>query len=287
MLQAARSAPSLLREAVDRVTGFLRGQFNPDGGAVNRSGRSDLYYTVFALQGLLALGAEPPVGQIGAFLRSFGDGDGLDMVHRACLARCWACVPEGLSEDGVAERLLQHIEGCRSADGGYAARPAAVTGTAYHCFLAMGAYEDLGRPMPAPEGLVRCLDGLRTDDGAYANEHQLRSGSTPATAAAAVLMRCMGVPVPPEVGEWLAARCCADGGFAAAPGVPVADLLSTATALHALAGMGISLERVKEPCLDYLDSLWTGRAFRGHRADAFEDSEYTFYGLLALGHLCS
>jgi hypothetical protein len=246
-----------------------------------------LYYTVFALQGLLALQAEPPVGQVVAFLRSFGGGDGLDMVHRACLARCWACVPEELSEDGLAEHLLQHIEGCRSADGGYAARPAAATGTAYHCFLALGAYEDLGRPMPAPEGLVRCLDGLRTGDGAYANEHHLRLGSTPATAATTVLMRRLGVPVPHEVGEWLAARGHADGGFAAGPGVPVADLLSTATALHALAGMGVSLERVKEPCLDYLDSLWTGRAFRGHQADAFEDSEYTFYGLLALGHLCS
>ena len=287
MLQAARSAPNLLREAAGRVAEFLRGQFNPDGGARNRSGRSDLYYTVFAMQGLLALQAEPPMGQVVTYLRTFGGGEGLDTVHQACLARCWACVPEGHSEDGVAERLLQHIEGYRSADGGYAARPAAVTGTAYHCFLALGAYEDLGRDMPAPEGLVHCLDGLRTEDGAYANDRHLRLGSTPATAAAAVLLRRLSVTVPHEVGEWLAARCHGDGGFAAAPGVPVADLLSTATALHALAGMGIPLEPVKERCLDYLDSLWTGRAFRGHQADEFEDSEYTFYGLLALGRLSS
>jgi hypothetical protein len=64
-------------------------------------------------------------------------------------------------------------------------------------------------------------------------------------------------------------------------------LLSTATALHALAGMNVSLEPVKEPCLDFLDTLWTGRAFRGHPADDVPDSEYTYYGLLALGHLSS
>ena len=287
MLQAARSAPNLLRDRADRVVEFLRGQFNPDGGARDRSGRSDLYYTVFAMQGLLALQAEPPMERVVSFLRSFGGGDGLDMVHQACLARCWACVPEGLPEDGVAERLLQHIERCRSADGGYAARPDAATGTAYHCFLALGAYEDLDRPTPAPEGLVRCLAALRTDDGAYSNDRHLRFGSTPATAAAAVLMRSLGVPVPDGVGEWLAARWQMEGGFAAGPGVPVPDLLSTATALHALAGMGIPLDWRTERCLDYVESLWTGRAFRGHRADDVEDSEYTFYGLLALGHLCS
>ena len=61
MLQAARSAPDLLRDAGDGVVEFLRGQFNHDGGAKNRSGKSDLYYTVFALDGLAAMGVEVPV----------------------------------------------------------------------------------------------------------------------------------------------------------------------------------------------------------------------------------
>ena len=65
----------------------------------------------------------------------------------------------------------------------------------------------------------------------------------------------------------------------------VPDLLSTATALHALATAGVSLAEIKEPCLDFLDRLWTGRAFRGHLTDDVEDCEYTYYALLALGHL--
>ena len=63
------------------------------------------------------------------------------------------------------------------------------------------------------------------------------------------------------------------------------DLLSTATALHALTGLHVSLSAIKEACLDYVDSLWTGRAFCGHWADDVTDSEYTYYALLALGHL--
>ena len=65
------------------------------------------------------------------------------------------------------------------------------------------------------------------------------------------------------------------------------DLLSTATALHALACLSIATVTLREPCLQFVDSLWTGRAFRGHWADEVEDCEYTYYGLLALGHLSS
>ena len=50
--------------------------------------------------------------------------------------------------------------------------------------------------------------------------------------------------------------------------------------------MQADLSAVKEPCIDFVDSLWSGRgSFHGHWADDELDSEYTFYGLLALGHL--
>ena len=75
------------------------------------------------------------------------------------------------------------------------------------------------------------------------------------------------------------------GGFRAMPGAPIPDLLSTATALHALAGLELSIGPAVEPTLDFVDTLWSGRAFYGHWAEDILDCEYTFYGLLALGHL--
>jgi hypothetical protein len=157
----------------------------------------------------------------------------------------------------------------------------------YQCFLAWGAYQDLGGELPNPEGLERCLGHLRTGDGGFANEPSLKIGTTPTTAAGAVLMQELGLPVPQVVGDWLLARCHEHGGFLAVPDAPFPDLLSTATALHALAGLNVSVTEVREACLDFVDSLWTGRAFRGHQADNVEDCEYTYYGLLALGHLSS
>lgn len=287
MLRAASSAPSRLLEANPRVAEFLRGQFNEDGGAQDRSGNSDLYYTVFALDGLLALGVDPPVEAARSYLSRFEDGERLDLVHRACLVRCWAALPGKALDDERRRRLASLIEAHRSADGGYSSRADAATGTVYGCFLALGAYQDLGAEPPAPQGLVRCLGMLRAADGAFAGERGLELGTTPATAAAVILLSELGEPVPPTLGQWLLARCQAEGGFLATPRAPFPDLLSTATALHALARMGVSLDAIREPCLDFLDSLWTGQAFRGHWADSVADSEYAFYALLALGHLSS
>jgi hypothetical protein len=64
------------------------------------------------------------------------------------------------------------------------------------------------------------------------------------------------------------------------------DLLSTATALHALAALHADIDHLREPCLDFVDTLWTSTGgFYGSWADDTLDCEYTYYGLLALGHL--
>ena len=55
MLQVARLAPKLLGDAAESVTTFLRSKLNDDGGFADRSGASDLYYTVFGVESLFAL----------------------------------------------------------------------------------------------------------------------------------------------------------------------------------------------------------------------------------------
>ena len=86
--------------------------------------------------------------------------------------------------------------------------------------------------------------------------------------------------------DWLLERCRPEGGFFATPVAPLPDLLSTATALHALAGLHADLGSIRESCLDFVDTLWTSRGgFHGSWADDVLDPEYTYYGLLSLGHL--
>ena len=95
----------------------------------------------------------------------------------------------------------------------------------------------------------------------------------------------MQSPVPADAVTWLLARSHPKGGFSATEDAPMPDLLSTATALHALSGQHVSVEHLKEQTLDFLDTLWTGKAFCGNWADDEPDCEYTYYALLAMGHL--
>jgi len=291
MLQVARLAPNLLAEAAPLVAAFLLDELAEDGGARDREGKSDLYYTAFLLDALIALRAELPVERVRAYLARFGAGEELDLVHRACLVRAWTALGAGWPTPEFSNAILGGLERHRSADGGYAKEPGAKGGTLYDAFLVLGVYQDLGAELPEPDALARSFDALRTGDGAYANARDLDWGTTPSTAAAAALLVQLGVSVPEEVGPWLLAQQHPRGGFLAMPEAPMPDLLSTATALHALAALGQPISQAdasgarREAALDFVDSLWSGRGFYGHWADDALDCEYAFYALLALGHL--
>jgi len=285
MLQVARLAPTLLGESRELVRDFYLRRLNPDGGFQNRAGESDLYYTVFGLEGLAALEHEMPPATP-AYLIRFGTGDELDFVHLTCLARAWATASRSGAPPEIGAALLPRIEAYRAADGGYSAAAGADLGTPYGAFLALGAIEDLRRDPADPDRLLASVLRLRAADGGYANHEGAAAGSTPATAAAVMVMRHLDREPDPDAADWLFARFHHDGGFFAAPGAPLPDLLSTATALHALVAMHADISRIKEPCLDFIDSLWTNEGgFCGSWLDQVLDCEYTYYGLLALGHL--
>ncbi len=283
-LQIARLAPRQLGDATPRIAEFLAEQWTTDGGARDRAGTCDLYYTVFALAASSAVAAVVPTSHLRAYLESFADGDGLDVIHLSCLARCWASIGSP-PDDAVRRGILARIEAHRAVDGGYAASSHAARGTAYHAFVALGAYQDLATPLPRHERLADSVASLACPDGSFSNDADVRAGNTPSTAAAVTVLHQLGREAPAATADWLLARHHRDGGFFALQGAPIPDLLSTGTALFALETLHASLDPIREPCLDFLDSLWTGRSFCGSWSDDVADSEYTWYALLALGHL--
>jgi len=314
MITAASRAMHLLGDSAALVAGFIGKQSSADGGFRGRSEKSDLYYTVFGIEALRALNAEIDCRRIAGYLEQFGCGDELDFVHLACLARCWAnvCESQNTSIDPILrEAILRHIETHRCPDGGYSDSGNARQGTAYACFLALGAYQDLNTDMENAAALAEGLKALRTPDGGYSNDPALKIGATPATAAALTILHYLNQPIDDQSISWLLSQLHPKGGFVPWHGLPareitakpvpstvegmavphagsygIPDLLSTATALHALALAGVSTKKIKENCLDFLDSLWSAEgAFRSSWADPTFDCEYTYYGLLSLGHL--
>src|SRR5262245_11420737 len=125
MLQVARLAPKVLGESTDLVRDFFLRQQHEDGGFRDRAGHSDLYYTVFGVEGLLALQMPLPVGPLTKYLDAFGAGASLDFVHVCCLARARAALAgsQGTTiPDSWKAGVLERVEQFRSVDGGYHVR---------------------------------------------------------------------------------------------------------------------------------------------------------------------
>lgn len=288
MLQVARLAPKLLGPEASRlVADYVRSQQAPSGGFRDRDGEPDLYYTSFALDALTALQEPLPEEPLLRYLETCQDRmEELDFVHLCCLARCGAALRWS---SPLQEALLSRIESFRSADGGYNQIDEADTGSTYAAFLARGAYSDLGVPLPEPERVASSVRSLAAPDGsgAWANDTVFPVPNVPATAAAVSLARHLRMAVPAATGDWLLGCFHLEGGgFLPFPGAPMPDLLSTAVALHALDGLQVDFSPLREGLLDYIDGLWTAAGgFHGSWGDDDLDIEYTYYGLLALGHL--
>jgi prenyltransferase beta subunit len=233
----------------DRVGRFILSQQNSDGGFQGRGNESDLYYTVFAVAGLKALGKPIPLFKVWKYVRSFGLGDDLDLVHLVCLIR----LKTAFGMFGITHRrLFRRLEQHRAK-------------SAYGLFLKL-LVDDNAAGLNLPEDPAQVpLSDPTTNLAASV----LVNRQTDETTLKALLNRSVE-----------------SGGFAPTEQVVVPDLLSTATALFALTSAGIALDDIHKPCFRYVESLWRDSGgFAGHEADQFEDVEYTFYALLAIGCL--
>lgn len=233
----------------DRIVKFILSHQNPDGGFRGRGADSDLYYTVFALAGLKALGYPVPAFKVWRYMRSHGLGDDLDLVHLVCLIRLKAAFGMlGITRRRLYKRVRQHR-----------------AESAYGLFLTLLA------------------DDLPVRDAAPAEAASIQPDNPTTVLAASVLLS----PDPEQAAvSALLSRSAEKGGFIPAERIKEPDLLSTATALFALTDIGIALDDLQRACFGYVESLWRDSGgFAGHEADEFEDVEYTFYALLAIGCL--
>ncbi|MEO0414828.1 MAG: prenyltransferase/squalene oxidase repeat-containing protein [Verrucomicrobiota bacterium] len=288
MLQVARLAPTVLgEEATDLIHQFLLSQEHAEGGFCDRDGDQDLYYTSFAIDALTALQKPLPEGGLKRFLDGQYDKlSELDFVHLCCLARCYSALPNGGTDAESLQKVYDQIERYAAKAGGYNQAEGSETGSAYACFLAYGAYADHGKGVPDKPGVMGCLESLKSDEGAWANDTFLPVSNVPATAAAISLCRNFGMPIGQDTIDWILGCFHPTGGFVPFPGAPLPDLLTTAVALHGLDGLQADFAQLKEPLLDFIDTLWTADGgFHGSWEDDDLDIEYTYYGLLALGHL--
>ncbi len=327
MLAALRKGAKHLGDTGDKLLHFYEGCKAADGGFVDRSGKSDLYYSVFGIEAVNVLiamidrmdtdsnGATGRKGVAGyresadtnvisidgvnatgvdirtlQYLKGFGNGELLQLMDLICLARCWVSltgkVPADIA-DILVDRLLQH----RCADGGYNVNDSGGRGTVYGCFLALGSYCAMAIEIEDTQGIVECIKSLMISDGSFANGQDLPVGSVPATAAAITILKYLDAGFccsdnAERTAHWLMSCHLPSGGFVAVPGLAVADMLSTAVALHALTLLNCPPGAIGQRCETFVRSLQNDMGgFIGNADDDLADCEYSWYALLALGHL--
>jgi len=302
----ARLAAGLAKVPAEQLAAhraFIIASQCSDGGFPNRAGKSDLYYTGFALRALAALGAITPTirDRVSDFIRQqpFPPAGIIDLVSHLYATRLIQSVggADVLPSDGrpnVVAALAKH----RSPDGGYAKSAGGFVGSTYHTFLAALACEMIGEPLPDPKRLAGFLKSRRRDDGGFVELPVMkRSGTNPTAAAVglgAMLARWSAAVslfgrlsrVTESVTRFLPGLQNADGGFRANGIAPAADLLSTFTAMLTLDALGALQRADGAAAMTFVNALaMPGGGFRGGVWDDRADVEYTFYGLGSLALL--
>ena len=283
---ARRGARSLSLPFRRATADFVRGSLDDCGAFRDRSGQADLYYTFFGLECAAALGLPLPADAVAAWLEAFGTGEGLDLVHLSCLARCRRRLA-GTPTPGATDRaVLERVERLQVPGGGYRLRAADGRDSIYACFIAGLTRAEWGLEPEDSAGIRECLRRFRSADGSWADVPDLPAGTTTVTSAAAALLLQLDGKADPEIAAWLRARQHPCGGFLPCPGAACPDLLSTATALLALVLLDVPLEPLRNAAREFVEATMSDRGgFTGHLFDPQPDCEYTWYGLLGLGLL--
>ncbi|OGV43477.1 MAG: hypothetical protein A2X48_02260 [Lentisphaerae bacterium GWF2_49_21] len=290
-------------DAISKTAAFIMSRMNEDGGFRGRSSSSDLYYTFFALATLASLGASKHISPVNSYLKKI-DTHRFGFIDLYCLActkplLTYLKLPDKLKALALltarknsmftgraAKELVGRLEDYRSMDGGYNQNTKnSKHGTVYASFLACQAYDNLGLEIPDKKGILNSLEALKASDNGYANQPGMAHGTTTATAASGIMMMRLGGKFPQTVEKWLAGQLLPCGGFRASPQTPIADMLSTSTAVLALRHVGHKFES-RQSIIDFVESHWDDSGgFFGSMLDPVCDCEYTFYALLTLGCL--
>lgn len=283
MIKTLRRGLDLFGPQADKIIAYIASLQNADGGFRGRTTASDLYYTMFAEGILLAAQANFDRNGLIRYLHTIQPRS-LDLIHLCCWIRCAADV------DILNERhkgsLIESLNDFRCEDGLFHHVQRGRDSSVYGAFLALSAALDLDEVVAEPSEVVSRFVKFRNADGSYRNELQEGVGTIPATAAAIVVQSQLGYLTAPQTIEWILSCLMEEGGFAVGPMMPIADLLSTATALQALRQAGVDLATLRGKCVNFIRNLFQDAG--GFCANAFDstvDAEYTFYGLLALGNL--
>lgn len=265
----------LSEEAVERIARFVVSQRLEDESFMDKSGKADLYYTAFGWMLCYALGIACDHRKMKAYLSAL-DADRLDLIHYAAFIRCRMI--QRLFEGGKVGLLLKSFFPAPVKPLPDFSVPHKDWHSPYTRFIWLSLSEDTKSRVQGFD-----LSPYHVAGGGYMNTTDGLTATTNATVAALAIRGQLDGYEDNEDIRFLRHLQESSGGFGAAKGSPLPDLLSTATSLFLLSCYGV---QPKYPARDFIEAHWLeSGGFSATLLDEVSDVEYTFYGLLALGSI--
>tara|TARA_Y100000814_G_scaffold277717_1_gene238961 strand:- start:248 stop:1234 length:987 start_codon:yes stop_codon:yes gene_type:complete len=276
---------------------YFWAQQQTDGGFCGRTTASDLYYTSFALRGLVILGDEysERAQHAAVYLRDRSQSqasviDLISLVFASRLLESWTGLSVFEDNSRWPGQVVANLEQLRRADGGYAKSKEGHASSTYQTFLISLTYQLLEIPQPDFQRAVEFVLSQQRDDGGFVEIGVMRRSGTNPTAAAVGVLKILD-PLRIEqirlsVTHYLLGNQTDEGGLRANTQIPIADLLSTYTGLQTLHDIGSADQIDTADVLSYVQSLQQPEGgFFAANWDAIADVEYSFYGVALLGLL--
>lgn len=269
----------LKQASLSRVRRFVESQRMNDESFMNKSGESDIYYTVFGWMLSYVLGIQPDPKKTALYLAK-QDAQSMDLIHYAAYMRCR--IIQNLFEGGKIKLLLTSLSKTPIRPlTGFSALPHNDPYAPYTQFIWLSLLEDTRNPVIDKDESLSSLADYHITGGGYSNIKDSITATTNATAAALAVTGQLNGYTDNENIDYLWSIQKESGGYAATESAPLPDLLSTATALFMLQCYG---RKPKISPVDFIEAHWLENGgFSATLLEDCSDVEYTFYGLLALG----
>lgn len=270
---------SLSREAQSRIVHFVHSQRMEDDSFMDKSGKPDIYYTLFGWMLSYVLGIRLTNEKMTAYLAT-QHPEQMDLIHYAAYMRCRQLCD--LIIGGKGRFLLRSFSSLdiKPLDQ-FADVPHNDPQSPYSQYIWLSLLQDTGHQIKDKERVLQSLSHYQLSGGGFSNLPNSEVASTNATVAALAVVGELNHYKAQATLSYLQQLQQETGGFCAVQGSPLPDLLSTATSLFILRCYGTA---PLYSAASFIEAHWLDSGgFSATILEECSDVEYTFYGLLALG----
>jgi hypothetical protein len=249
----------------EEVKQFVGSRQDASGGFIDRGGIADPYYSLFGA--FLADGTSMPklVPPLRSYVHNQSKIRNQSLINLCCLA-----LTDKIS-GGAGWSGFRHVAGILK---GFLSGAGDIN-RSYQYFMVFLTIDAFGFNNRLTRFMVRPF---------FRRQKTVSDLPCPVVAAITVLRAHLGLSTEKELHQ-LMEFFDDNQGFKVISGAPAADLLSTAVALVAMNRVGADLRFVRPACLKLVQENFEDGAFLAGNGDWEHDTEYTFYGLMALGLL--